>query len=642
MLNHLSIRTKFLVIVGMGVLALLVMHFITTQNISSLNTALVASDKNLSLVKAQGTADMLHDGLRADFFNALANTGCTQEVEQEILTELKEHIALFKENVEIVRTNATDETMKSAIERVQEPLAKYITIMNYAVPIALHDSQHGYALRDSVNELFKQLEEPMGAISDLIETKSSSQSNQAQQTVTSAQSITLYAIGAGIGLCLLIGWVISGNIIGAIRQISTSAQKMSAGDYTAYVTLKSQDEIGVLAEHYNTLVRSINCAMESTAQEQQKTKEMATRAELLAQQSEESNRYLAQSINEILSAMGELSQGNLTVRLEVRGDNEIASLFAGFNSTAINLANIIESITTASLTAASVGQQISTGTEVMNNNAHEQSRQVIEIAAAIEEMSRTIEDNASLAAQTSMLAHDSRNTALSGSSVIKQSIEKVTEIARAVESVGGTVQKLGERSNEIGDIVSVIKEIASQTNLLALNAAIEAARAGEQGRGFAVVADEVRKLAERTQTSTKEIETKISSIQSETNSAVTDMQSSMQLVSEGITLSGKAGESLDCIIGSIEQVVETSEAIARANSEQATTSALVARNIDNLSTVSNEMSSSVAEIARAINDLSGMTDNMQTLTSRFVTHSNSLVKKGDYVLVNTAQSAVKN
>jgi methyl-accepting chemotaxis protein len=622
----------------MGVFALLAMHFITTRNINSLSSALVSSDKNLSLVKAQGTADMLHDGLRADFFHALANSGCSQEVEQEIRTELQEHITLFKENIELVRTNATDETMKSAIEQVQQPLANYITMINYAVPVALHDTQHGQVLKDSVSKLFKALEEPMGRISDLIEATSSTQSNQAQQTVSSAQSITLYTIGAGIVLCLFIGWIISGNIIGAVKQISTSAQKMSAGDYTAYVSLKSQDEIGVLAEHYNSLVRSINVAMESTVREQQKTLEMANRAELLAQQSEENNQYLAKSIEEILFAMNELSNGNLTVRLDVRGGDEIASLFAGFNSTASNLANIIESITTASFTAASVGQQISAGTEEMSIHANEQSKQVIEIAAAIEQMSRTIEDNATLAEQTSTLAHDSRNTALSGSSVIKQSIEKVSEIAHAVESVGSTVQKLGERSNEIGDIVSVIKEIASQTNLLALNAAIEAARAGEQGRGFAVVADEVRKLAERTQTSTKEIETKISSIQLETNNAVTDMQSSMTLVSEGITLSGKAGESLERIVGSIEQVVETSEAIARANSEQALTSTMVARNIDNLSTASNEMSSSVTEIARAINDLSGMTNNMQSLTSRFITQDSPLVKKGAYKMVQTVHS----
>ncbi|MCL6097096.1 MAG: methyl-accepting chemotaxis protein, partial [Bacteroidetes bacterium] len=172
-------------------------------------------------------------------------------------------------------------------------------------------------------------------------------------------------------------------------------------------------------------------------------------------------------------------------------------------------------------------------------------------------------------------------------------------------------------SNEIGEIVQVIDDIADQTNLLALNAAIEAARAGEQGRGFAVVADEVRKLAERTTKATKEIATMIRQIQKDTEGAVVSMNEGTTEVEKGKVLADKAGHALKQIISGAEEVVDISTQVAAASEEQSSAAEQISRNIESISSVTNQSASGVQQIARAAEDLNRMTVNLQDLIARF-------------------------
>ncbi|MBW7842621.1 MAG: methyl-accepting chemotaxis protein, partial [Ignavibacterium sp.] len=180
-----------------------------------------------------------------------------------------------------------------------------------------------------------------------------------------------------------------------------------------------------------------------------------------------------------------------------------------------------------------------------------------------------------------------------------------------------TVQQLGKNSDQIGEIVQVIDDIADQTNLLALNAAIEAARAGEQGRGFAVVADEVRKLAERTTKATKEIATMIKQIQKDTNGAVESMQQGTQEVESGKTLAQKAGASLKDIINGAEQVVDIVSQVAAASEEQSSAAEQISKNIESISSVTQQSASGLQQIAHASEDLNRLTLNLQELIAQF-------------------------
>jgi methyl-accepting chemotaxis protein len=190
-------------------------------------------------------------------------------------------------------------------------------------------------------------------------------------------------------------------------------------------------------------------------------------------------------------------------------------------------------------------------------------------------------------------------------------------IADVVNRSAGTVRELGRSSDQIGEIISVIDDIADQTNLLALNAAIEAARASDQGRGFAVVADEVRKLAERTTKATKEIAEMIRKIQSDTAGALSSMDEGTTEVRNGIAFANKAGESLKEIVGVSQKVTDMVAQIAAASEEQSTASEEISRNVEAISKVSGETAQGTQQIARAAEDLNRLTENLQQLVARF-------------------------
>ncbi|MDP1994836.1 MAG: methyl-accepting chemotaxis protein, partial [Ignavibacteria bacterium] len=204
-----------------------------------------------------------------------------------------------------------------------------------------------------------------------------------------------------------------------------------------------------------------------------------------------------------------------------------------------------------------------------------------------------------------------------GGKVVNETIAGMNRISEVVRKSAETVNELGKGSDQIGEIVQVINDIADQTNLLALNAAIEAARAGEQGRGFAVVADEVRKLAERTTKATKEIAVMIKQIQKDTGGAVESMNKGTEEVEKGKVLADKAGASLKEIIIGVEEVVDMSTQVAAASEEQSSAAEQISKNIEAISSVTHQSAAGVQQIARAAEDLNRLTVNLQELTSGF-------------------------
>jgi methyl-accepting chemotaxis protein len=193
----------------------------------------------------------------------------------------------------------------------------------------------------------------------------------------------------------------------------------------------------------------------------------------------------------------------------------------------------------------------------------------------------------------------------------------MNKIAEVVKRSASTVQKLGQSSEQIGEIIQVIDDIADQTNLLALNAAIEAARAGEQGRGFAVVADEVRKLAERTTKATKEIAAMIKEIQRDTIGAVSSMEEGTSEVEKGKHLADKAGQSLEQIIEGAGKVADIVSQVAAASEQQSSASEQISKNIEAISSVTQQSAAGVQQIARAAEDLNRLTNNLESLVSKF-------------------------
>lgn len=359
--------------------------------------------------------------------------------------------------------------------------------------------------------------------------------------------------------------------------------------YTAQTTKNSQGEIDGAIEFITDLTTA-------------KTKE----------------NYLNSSARKLLSEMTKFSSGDLTVFLPPENkDVIIDKLFEGFNNTVENIKNMISQVTEVVLATASVSTQISTSAEEMAAGSEEQSNQTNEVAAAMEQMTATVADTTKNILKTNDAAKESKDFASNGQSIIESSIIGMKNIEKVVKQASDIMFKLGKSSEQIGQIVQVINEIADQTNLLALNAAIEAARAGEHGRGFAVVADEVKKLAERTTVATNEIADMVNKIQLDSNNAVSAIQKGNDEVSSGMSAVTTAGESMLKIVESSDKVLEISSQVAASSEEQSATIEQISRSVESINSVTHEAAQAVQQVAGATNDLNELVDQLKNMIGMF-------------------------
>ncbi len=319
----------------------------------------------------------------------------------------------------------------------------------------------------------------------------------------------------------------------------------------------------------------------------------------------------------VTEAIEKAAAGDLSVRVTADGFGEMLRLSTSFNTMMNDMNKAMRQFfSVADLVRDSVALVGST-TDAMVASAEDVAMQAGTIATASEEMSATSGDiarNCLYAAENARKATDQTHE---GAQIVQGSSRLMDNIARRVQDSSRTVAGLGQRSDQIGAIVNTIEDIADQTNLLALNAAIEAARAGEQGRGFAVVADEVRALAERTTKATKEISTMIKSIQSETLSAVTSMSEGVDEVNRGTKETGRSGEALEDILTRINEVTEQVHQIATAAEEQTATTQEITSNIQMITEVVDRNVASARSTTDATSKLARQVDELHALVSHF-------------------------
>ncbi|PNK60995.1 methyl-accepting chemotaxis protein [Psychrobacter sp. FDAARGOS_221] len=331
---------------------------------------------------------------------------------------------------------------------------------------------------------------------------------------------------------------------------------------------------------------------------------------------EEENQQNQQAILRLLDELEHLADGDLTVNATVSED--ITGAIADSVNYAIDqLRQLVQAINnTAANVAESSSQTQLTATELAESS-EQQSQKIVEVSAAINKMVDSIEQVSTSATESASVAQRSVAIAHNGAQVVQRSIDGMSTIREQIQETSKRIKRLGESSQEIGDIVGLINDIADQTNVLALNAAIQASMAGEAGRGFAVVADEVQRLAERSANATKQIESLVKTIQADTNEAVRSMESTTSEVVQGAKLAADAGEALTEVQSVSNNLADLIQRISNEAQIQATSAGHISHTMDDIQQVTSKTTSGTLATARSVGQLNEMAAALQESVSGF-------------------------
>ncbi|MDL2183592.1 methyl-accepting chemotaxis protein [Pseudomonas sp. ChxA] len=328
-------------------------------------------------------------------------------------------------------------------------------------------------------------------------------------------------------------------------------------------------------------------------------------------------RQITRPIQDTLAVVERIASGDLSHNIQVTRRDELGVLQQGIQRMGTTLRELISGIRDGVTQIASAAEELSAVTEQTSAGVNSQKIETDQVATAMHEMTATVQEVARNAEQASLAAADADGQARAGDKVVAEAIAQIERLAAEVARSTDAMTHLQQESNKIGSVMDVIKAVAEQTNLLALNAAIEAARAGEAGRGFAVVADEVRGLAQRTQKSTEEIEGLVAGLQNGTQQVATVMNNSRSLTDSSVELTRKAGVSLENITRTVSNIQSMNQQIAAAAEQQSAVAEEISRSIVNVRDVSEQTATASDETAKSSVELARLGSQLQQMVSHF-------------------------
>ncbi len=395
-------------------------------------------------------------------------------------------------------------------------------------------------------------------------------------------------------LLSLFATLIVRRTVSPLISIRGGIMEVSFGNYDIEIPVETEDEFGDLAKTFNQMITDIKAHIQTETDREQQ------------------DNTIAQLLDTMTSASG----GDLTVQAEVSADI-IGGISDSLNYLIAQLKDIIGSVMSVADEIGGSTQETLISTEKLSNEAQEQLELITDTTSAVDEISMSTAAASEIAEVAAQSARHSAEIAETGAATVTEAVEGMNQIRGSVAEISKRIKKLGESSQEIGEIVDVISDIAEQTNMLALNAAIEAARAGEQGRGFSVVADAVRQLAERSAKATKDIALLIRGIQAETSETIEVMEESTRLVVEGSRSAEVARQTLEEIVASSSKLAETISGVADSSRTQLMATQEIDRSMGTISTITKSTTESALQVAEALAQVAVLAGQLQELVARF-------------------------